>query len=253
MKELVLDKLLALKKRNQCGLAVLIDPDKVELNQIEYIASTCNESQVDFIFIGGSLVSSGQMEEIISQLKRKSNCPIVIFPGGANQIFDSADAILLLCLISGRNPEFLIGQHVLAAPLLKASSLEVISTGYILIDGGRPTSVSYMSNTQPIPHNKIDIALSTAWAGAFMGNQLIYLEAGSGALQTVSAEMVKKISSNIEIPLIVGGGINSPEKAQKLAASGANLLVVGTAIEQNLELLPSISIALKKQFQVKPM
>lgn len=253
MNGLVLEKLFELKRNNQCGIAVLIDPDKVEINSIEQIANKCNECQVDFIFFGGSLLVRQQMDEIIIRLKQFSNCPVVIFPGGTNQLSNEADAILLLSLISGRNPEYLIGQHVLAAPFLKTSSLEVIPTGYILIDGGRPTSVSYISNTQPIPYNKIDIALSTAWAGAFMGNQLIYLEAGSGALQTVPAEMVMKISSNIEIPLIVGGGINTPENAQRLAASGANLLVVGTAIEQNLELLPSISTALKKQFQKKPM
>lgn len=249
MKEMVLDKLLTLKRNNQCGLAILIDPDKIELDQIESIVINCNDNLVDFIFIGGSLVVQQQMEDILIRLRQLSNCPIVIFPGGTNQLSNNADAILLLSLISGRNPEFLIGQHVLAAPFLKTSSLEVIPTGYILIDGGKPTSVSYISNTQPIPHNKIDIALSTAWAGIFMGNKLIYLEAGSGAIQPVSAEMVKKISANIEIPLIVGGGINSPEKALKLATAGANLLVIGTAFEQNLKLLPTISTALKKRVQ----
>jgi putative glycerol-1-phosphate prenyltransferase len=200
---------------------------------------------VDLIFVGSSLLTGGSMDECISVLKKNCNIPVVIFPGSAMQVSAKADALLFLSLISGRNAELLIGKHVVAAPLLKASGIEVIPTGYMLIDPGHPTSVSYMSNTQPVPHDKNDIAACTAMAGEMLGMKLIFMDAGSGARVTVSQSMITEVSANISAPLIVGGGIKSPEKAIELCNAGATVVVVGNSIEKEEGLVYEMADAIK--------
>lgn len=218
--------------------AVLIDPDKFESTEI---ISKADASGVDFIMVGGSILSNGNFEHCIQTIKKSTSIPIIIFPGNHLQISKNADAILLLSLISGRNPELLIGKHVIAAPLLKASGIELLPTGYMLIESGKQTAASYMSNTHPIPQDKADIALCTALAGEQLGLKLIYMDAGSGAMNTVSANMISKVSKAISIPLIIGGGINSPEKALLACQSGADIIVVGNALETNSSLMDSIA------------
>ncbi len=225
--------LRSLKSQQKSGFAVLADPDKIAPADMQYLARLCNDAGVDYLMMGGSLLMAHQMELCIQRFKTESDIPVILFPGSSAQVTPFADALLYLSLISGRNPELLIGQHVMSAPQVKASGLEVISTGYIIIDGGVQTSVSYMSNTMPIPADKPDIALSTAWAGEMQGKHVIYLDAGSGARKPVSPEMIRKVSSHIDIPLIVGGGILSPEKVYENCKAGANLIVVGNAIERD--------------------
>lgn len=230
---MVLTQLQALKAQNKSGFAVLADPDKIAPADMQHLARLCNDAEVNFLFMGGSLLMAHQMELCIQRFKAESNIPIVLFPGSPAQVTPYADALLYLSLISGRNPELLIGQHVASAPQVKAAGLEVISTGYIIVDGGVPTTVSYMSNTTPVPADKPEIALCTAWAGELQGKHVIYLDAGSGARRPITAEMIQKVSSNIAIPLIVGGGISDAEKVYAACAAGATLTVVGNAIEKD--------------------
>jgi phosphoglycerol geranylgeranyltransferase len=219
----------------------LIDPEKYSTAGIKKVALLSEKAGVDFIFYGGSLVTKKQNHEFIKILKENCPSPVILFPGSRYQILEEADGILLLSLISGRNPEMLIGNHVIAAPVLKASRLDVLPTGYILIDGGKPTAVSYMSNTTPIPSDKDDIASCTALAGEMLGMQLIYLDSGSGALNPVSATMIQKIRKTISIPLIVGGGIKTCRQAQAAWDAGADVVVVGNAIEENPGLILKIA------------
>ncbi len=239
----VYHRLLAAKANHQKKLVVLIDPDKVTPESLIRTLDISVRSGVDYFFIGGSLLISDTMSECIDVMKSCTDIPVIIFPGNASQIYPNADAILLLSLISGRNPDLLIGQHVAAASVLCESALEIISTGYMLIDGGITTSVSYMSNTLPIPYDKDEIAMSTAMAGEMLGMKLLYLEAGSGALNSVSESMINRVSENIEVPVIVGGGISSPEIAKSLCNAGADIIVIGTASEKNPDLIPEFSQA----------
>lgn len=239
------------KSLDKCGFSVLADPDKIAPADMQYLARLCNDAHVDYLLMGGSLLMAHQMELCIQRFKTESDIPVVLFPGTPAQVTPYADALLYLSLISGRNPELLIGQHVSSAPQVKASGLEVISTGYILIDGGIQTTVSYMSNTMPIPACKPEIALCTAWAGELQGKHLIYLDAGSGARRPVSEEMIRQVSSHIEIPLIVGGGILTPEKVYENAKAGANLIVVGNAIERDPLLIKDMAQAAKAAYSTK--
>jgi putative glycerol-1-phosphate prenyltransferase len=198
---------------------------------------------VDFWFVGGSLVISHQLEEQVQYLKKHSDIPVILFPGSPSQVTRYADALLYLSLVSGRNADLLIGQHVLSAPLVKQSGLEVLPTGYMVIDGGAPTTVSYISNASPIPSNKKEIAQCTAMAAEMLGMKLIYLDAGSGARTPVTEEMVASVSAQIEVPLIVGGGITSAEKAAAICRAGADVVVVGNAIEKDRSLIQAISEA----------
>lgn len=242
----VLAQLKAFKKNNKSGFAVLADPDKIAPADMHHLARLCNDAGVDFLFMGGSLLMAHQMELCIQRFKTESDIPVVLFPGSPAQVTPYADALLYLSLLSGRNPDLLIGQHVASAPQVKASGLEVISTGYILIDGGVQTTVSYMSNTMPIPADKPEIALCTAWAGELQGKHIIYLDAGSGARRPISEEMIQKVSSHLEIPLIIGGGIQSPEKVYQNCKAGANLIVVGNAIERDPLLIKDMAQATKE-------
>lgn len=222
-------------------MAVLLDPDKIEQNGLDALLVRTTEFPVDFFLVGGSLVTSYIHKDVIAAIHRHTNTPIVLFPGNPLHIEPSADAILLLSLISGRNPEFLIGQHVIAAPLLKKSGLQVLPTGYMLVDSGTQTTVSYVSGTMPLPHNKPDVAACTAMAGEMLGLQLIYLDAGSGARWPVPANMITAVRQVVDLPIVVGGGIDSGEKAYEALKAGADLIVVGNGIEQNPDLLPQLS------------
>jgi len=228
-------------------LAVLIDPDKLKLNSLEQTIRHAQDANVDLFFIGGSMILNHRLEEVITKIKERCNIPIMLFPGSTFQITDAADGLLFLSLISGRNAEMLIGKHVIAAPYIRNSSLEVISTGYMLIDGGRPTSVSYISNTLPIPSDKCDIAVSTAIAGEMLGLKLLYLDAGSGAGQSVPLPMITSVSKNTHLPIIVGGGIRKPSQANALAKAGADIIVVGNAFESDPELIIDMSLAIHKE------
>lgn len=221
--------------------AILIDPDKENEDSLEVLCELANQYKVDYLFVGGSLLTQDCLSDCIEVIKLHTQIPVVLFPGDNLQINSHADAILFLSLISGRNPDLLIGKHVISAPILKDSGVEVISTGYMLIDGGTPTSVSYMSNTTPIPANKRDIAVCTAMAGEMLGLKLIFMDAGSGALNPVGENMISAVKKSIEIPLIVGGGIRSVEKAKAAFDSGADVVVVGNAIESNKDLIKEIS------------
>ncbi len=225
-------------------LGVLIDPGKQNLSDLQKTVENAQSGGADFFLVGGSIVSQN-IEEIISLVKKQSDLPVVLFPGSVYQLSDKADAVLLLSLISGRNPEFLIGNHVTAAPFLKKSNLEIISVGYILIDGGSKTSVEYMSNTKPIPANKTDIAAATASAGEMLGLSAIYLEAGSGALYPVSSEMIKTVKNSVSIPLIVGGGIRDKKTLKNVCDAGAEIIVTGTAFENKPDLIQSFSEIIK--------
>jgi putative glycerol-1-phosphate prenyltransferase len=231
------------KKANSKEFSVLIDPDKIRLKDVDQIVKLAEEAVVDSFFIGGSLVVNDALDDIIMSIKKQCNIPVVLFPGSSRQLSYKADGLLFLSLISGRNPELLIGKHVETAPFLKISPIEIISTGYMLVDGGVPTSVSYMSNTQPIPANKDSIAVCTAMAGEMLGLKLIYMDAGSGAENPISTSMIAAVSMATDIPLIVGGGIRTPEKASANVKAGADIIVVGNAIEKDTSLILELAAA----------
>jgi putative glycerol-1-phosphate prenyltransferase len=235
--------ILPLLNTPRTKLAVLIDPDNQTENSLMMLSEKIIDCKVDIILVGGSLLLDGHFEKTLTLLRKNTNVPVVLFPGNNYQVSSQADAILLLSLISGRNPEYLIGQHVIAAPLLRESGLEVIPTGYMLIDGGRVSTTSYMTQTVPIPYDKPDIAVATAMAGEMLGLKSIYLEAGSGAQRSVSTDMLRAVKSNVSIPVITGGGIRTPEQAEALAEAGSNMIVVGNILEKQPELLLEISLA----------
>ena len=234
-------KILDCKERKKKLFAILIDPDKTDGNSLIQIIKKSNETNIDLFLIGGSLLIKDRIEEFIQTIKNYSDIPVILFPGSTVQLSKQADGILFLSLISGRNPEMLIGNHVIAAPFLKESKLEILPTGYMLIEGGRITSASYMSNTVPIPHDKNDIAVSTAIAGEMLGLKMIYMDAGSGAKKTISNEMIQEVTENINIPLIIGGGIKTEKEAKEKFEAGADIIVVGNGLEENLSLINSIS------------
>lgn len=229
----IYSEILLKADQNRKQFAVLIDPDRITTKDIEKIAQQSAHTGVDLFFVGGSLLIHDNLDKCVKVLKANTDVPVVLFPGNTMQINFHADALLFLSLISGRNSDFLIGQHVIAAPVLKQSSLEIISCGYMLIESGKHTAVHYMSNTNPIPRDKTDIAVCTAMAGEMLGFKMLYLEAGSGAQQSVPVEMIKQVKQNTAIPIITGGGIRTPENAKEAAHAGADIIVVGTALEHN--------------------
>lgn len=236
-------KILQEKHRaNKKSIAVLVDPDKAEdPSRLHHLINLATENCVDYFFVGGSLVTSTNLSEVVRTIKENVTIPVVLFPGHSIQVEASADALLFLSLISGRNPELLIGQHVVAAPILKNTRLEIVPTGYMLINSGRITSVAYISNTIPIPDDKYSLAASTALAGEMLGLQLIYIDAGSGAEKEISPRMIAAVRKSISVPLIVGGGINSAQKAIAALEAGADLIVVGNALEKDPDLLTEVS------------
>lgn len=219
------------------SLAILIDPDFAKIKNLEEVIALSIRSGVDYFFIGGSLILQDRLDECIKLIRESCNIPIILFPGSGFQISNKANAILVLSLISGRNPEYLIGKHVESAGLLYSSKLQTIPTGYMLIDGGPGNTATYISHTQAIPHNKLDIALATALAGKFLGMQSIFLDAGSGAIHSVSDKMISKINEHVDLPLIVGGGIKTLEIAQTIYDAGADIVVIGNAAEKNPTLI----------------
>lgn len=237
--------LSSLRERSRLGkksIAVLIDPDKVEdTTRLTQLINLASENCIDYFFVGGSLITTTNMAEVIRQIKQNVTIPVVIFPGNSMQIEPTADALLFLSLISGRNPELLIGQHVVAAPVIRNTKLEVIPTGYMLINSGRITSVAYISNTTPIPDDKYSLAACTAMAGEMLGLQTMYLDAGSGADKEIGAKMIASVRKAIQVPLIVGGGINTSQKAFRALEAGADMIVIGNALEKDPELLIEIS------------
>jgi phosphoglycerol geranylgeranyltransferase len=241
----LMEKIHTARRAGRKQLAVLIDPDETEGAALDRLAAAAVEAGVDFLFVGGSLLVKDGLEACLRALRERCDIPLVLFPGSALQVSPLADGILFLSLISGRNPELLIGQHVVAAPYVKKAGLEVLPTGYLLIDGGRPTTVSYMSQTAPIPADKPDIAATTALAGELLGLQLMYMDAGSGAKQAISPDMIRAVRKTIAAPLIVGGGIRTPEQAALAASAGADMIVVGNALEKEPGLLGSLAKALR--------
>ena len=237
--------ILISKEQGKKLFAILIDPDKQKNSDLLLIIKYANKSKVNYFFVGGSLLINDNLNDCIKTIKENSKIPVILFPGNTMQINPKADGILFLSLISGRNPDLLIGKQVISAPILKQTELEIISTGYMLIDSGKATTASYMSNTVPIPREKNAIATSTAIAGQYLGMKLIYMDGGSGAEQPITSDMIKQVSNCIDIPLIIGGGICNAKKAIENCQSGADLIVVGNAIEKDPSLILDISQAIQ--------
>ncbi|RVT78444.1 geranylgeranylglyceryl/heptaprenylglyceryl phosphate synthase [Flavobacterium sufflavum] len=223
------------KSENRKLLAILLDPDKIVLDTIADLVNKINQSPATHLFIGGSLVENSILDDLIIRIKKGCALPIVLFPGHPSQISNHADGILFLSLLSGRNPDYLIEHQVKAAPILKRTNLEILSTGYILIESGSETAVERVSKTTPLDRDNLDLVLATAQAGEMLGSKLIYLEAGSGAQKAVPLEMIEYVAQNIAIPLIVGGGIVDLEGIQNAYQSGADLVVIGTAFEKDVD------------------
>ncbi len=224
---------------------VLIDPDKQDATELIEVIKICNEVEMDYFFVGGSIITHGDMNTTVRLIKENSTKPVIIFPGNPDQISDYADAILFLSLISGRNPEFLIGHQVTAAPIIKSTKLEVIPTGYLLVDCGTTTTAIYVSDTNPIPHDNAEIAANTALAGEYLGLKLTYIDGGSGAKKCISKDMITKTRSALKGPLIIGGGIRTPEAAKEIYKAGADIIIIGNGAEENQNLI--VEIAKMKQ------
>ena len=245
MKLLIQDQLRKHKQIGRKSFAVLLDPDSINFKTLPQLLTQSVQHEVAYFFVGGSLITNYATDELIVAIRKYTNIPVVLFPGSSLHVDSNADAILFLSLISGRNPDLLIGQQVVAAPLIKRSRLEVLPTGYILVESGRATTASYISNSMPIPHDKPSIAACTAMAGEMLGLQFMYLDAGSGAQKPVSAAMIAAVRQAVDTPVIVGGGINNGQKAIAALEAGADVIVVGNGIEENPDLLPEIAQAVR--------
>ena len=223
---------------------VLIDPDRKNENLLESRVESANESGVDALFVGGSLMMDRKCKERVKRIKDVSNIPVIFFPGGVGQLNAYYDAMLFMSVISGRNPHYLIGEQAIAAPIVKDIGMETIPTGYILMDGGAGSTVEFMSGTRPIPMNRSDIAVAHALAGQYLGMKLIYLEAGSGAKEPVGNNVVEAVTETLDIPVIVGGGIRIAETASEKVKAGASIIVTGTVIEENSKLMSELADAI---------
>jgi len=239
----IYNHILASKKEGKKLFALLIDPDKQDKSALISVIEKAKSAKADFFFVGGSLLTNDSLDSCLSTLKEHADIPIVLFPGNAMQVNDKADGILFLSLISGRNAEMLIGKQVITAPILKQSSLEVLPTGYMLIDSGNPTTVSYMSNTTPIPNDKNAVAACTAMAGEMLGLKLIFMDGGSGAENPISEQMIAAVRQAVDCPIIIGGGISSGDKAIINCKAGTDIIVVGNAIEKDENLITEIANA----------
>jgi phosphoglycerol geranylgeranyltransferase len=229
----VYNRLLAFRKGNSCGFLVLLDPDRRRPGALAKFARAMESAGADGFLIGSSLMVSSNFERAVRAVKKAVKVPLIIFPNGSGMLSSSADAVLFMSLLSGRNPNFLIDEQVRAAPLIKTLKIEPIATGYILIESGNLTSVCYLSNTMPIPRDKPDIAKAHALAAQYMGMKLVYLEAGSGAAKPVPPETVREVAKYIDLPIVVGGGITDPSYARKIASAGASFVVIGNVLEQD--------------------
>lgn len=228
-----LERLLNIKSTRGAGYLILLDPDKIERESMPAFVRESTEAGADGFLVGGSLMSTDGFDQILHTIKSNTSLPVVIFPGSLFQVSSAADAILFLILISGRNPEYLIGHQVIASPIIKKIGLEAISTGYMLVESGKTTSAEFISNTKPIPRDKADIAVAHALAAEFIGMKLLYLDTGSGAESSVPDEMIRRIAKSCSLPIIIGGGVRTPEEARKKVEAGASFVVTGTAIEEN--------------------
>lgn len=246
MQKRILETIRERKNEKLKSFILLIDPDKFDETVCQKLDEINAFSVVDLVLVGGSLINSPNFSESIRQIKQITSKPVVIFPGSSMHIDLAADGILFLSLISGKNPEFLIGQHIIAAPLLKRSKLEILPTGYMLVDGGKQTTASYISNTNPLPHDKPEVAACIAMAGEMLGLQMIYADAGSGAEKPISNKMIHLIRKSIDVPLIIGGGIRSVSKATEVLEAGADMIVVGNAAEDQPELILQIGEQVQK-------
>ena len=227
-------------EQNSKLLAVLIDPEKIEIQQLPNFLEKVNASRATHIFIGGSTDIHGNTSRIVDAVKKETHLPVLLFPGDYTQVTDKADGILFLSLISGRNPEYLIEQQVQSIPILRDMNLEIIPTGYVLIEGGIETAVQRVSNTKPMNQNNVDLIINTALAGEYSGKKLIYLEAGSGATVPVKSEIIKAVKQQVSIPLIVGGGIRTEQQLKDAYHAGADLVVIGTAFENNISFFDTL-------------
>jgi len=248
----IYNQLLKTIEKKGAAYLILLDPDKLNSDKLDAFIKKCNAADVDGFLIGSSLMLNGDFNGFIKRVKQSTNLPAIIFPGAINQVSSFADAILFLSVVSGRNPEHLIGKHVLAAPLIRRANLEPISTAYILVESGTQTTAQYMSGSLPIPRNKPEIAAATALASEYIGMKLIYLEAGSGAQQTVPNDMVKAVSSICSVPIIVGGGIKSPKVAREKVDNGAKIIVTGNFFENenNWSLVKVFADAVHKKISI---
>jgi phosphoglycerol geranylgeranyltransferase len=244
MQNRIYESLVVKKSQGEKSFAVLVDPDKVDADAIDELIALAVEARVDYLLVGGSLVISNHLDEVVQRFKQNCSIPIILFPGSPSQLSRHADALLYLSLISGRNADLLIGQHVISAPFVKQTGLEIMSTGYMVIDGGAPTTVSYISNATPIPADKNEIAMCTAMAGEMLGMRLIYMDSGSGAKRAITESMIHSVARQIQVPLVIGGGITSPEKAYLNCKAGADVIVVGNAIEKDSSLIKEMAAAI---------
>ncbi len=242
---MVYNYLLDIIQSKGAAYLILLDPEKYSENKLASFIRRCELSGVDGFLVGGSLMIDGDFEGFIEKVKNNTKLPVIIFPGDANQVCKPADALLYISVVSGRNPEHLIGKHVLAAPIIKKLQIEPIPTGYIIVESGSITTAEYISGSPPVPRNKPEIAAATALAAQYLGMKLIYLEAGSGADQSVPASMIKVVSDYCEIPVIVGGGIRSPQSAREKVENGAKIIVTGNFFEDenNWELIKNFAEA----------
>lgn len=240
MNNSILEYIQSAARKGQKLLAILLDPDKTDLEALPDVIDRIDKLNSDFIFVGGSFVENGITSIFVETIKKLTKIPVVLFPGDYSQVTNKADALLFLSLLSGRNPEYLIEQQIKAVPYLKHSTLEIIPTGYILIDGGKQSSVLRISKTKPIAQENIELAVSTAVAGMYKGKQIIYLEAGSGASIPVSKRIISNVKENLSIPLIVGGGIRTREQLERAYENGADLVVIGNGFEENNQILNTI-------------
>lgn len=229
----VYQKLLKIRDEKGAGYIVLIDPDKKNEHSLIECVVAANENDVDVLFVGGSLMMDGLYNERVARIKKHSQIPVIFFPGGVSQLNPHYDAMLFMSLLSGRNPQYLINEQVVAAPIVKDLGLEVIPTSYLLFDGGAHSTVEVISGTTPLPMKRPDLAIAHALASEYLGKKLIYMEAGSGALHPISVELIKAVADQVTVPLIVGGGIRTPEMALERVKAGASFIVTGTVLEKN--------------------
>jgi putative glycerol-1-phosphate prenyltransferase len=240
---LILSSLIKTIKEKGSAYIVLIDPDKKNEDNIENLVEKGNKSSVDAFFVGGSLIMDSKYDSRVKSIKDNSDIPVILFPGGVNQINSYFDAMLFSSMISGRNPQYLIGDQVISAPIIKDLGIETISTGYILIDGGVQSMVQVMSNTNPLPMNRIDAIIAHALAAQYLGMKLIYLEAGSGASKSIENNIIKSVSKTVDVPLIVGGGLRDPEVISDKVSAGASIIVTGTIVEEDTSIMTEIASA----------
>lgn len=245
----IFERILDIKKSRGAGYFVLIDPDRWHEEELSELAIRASEDGADAVLVGGSLLMSSSFDGLVRLIKQSSNIPLILFPGSHTQVSKYADALFFLSLISGRNPAFLIGEQVKAAPAIKTLGIEAISVGYMLIESGNTTSAEFMSNTRPIPRDKPNIAKATALAAEYFGMKMVYLEAGSGAREPVPNDMIRGVCDYVSLPVIVGGGIRTPEEARRKVEAGASFVVTGNVLEErtNLGLIKEFAAAVHRQ------